>query len=97
MKWIKNYPFVLSGQLHGGALLANYPYDVNRETNGKKKFPKPKYTPCPDDDVFRMLAKTYAQVTVKVFGVNLNIKQCTLGSLFEKLKICCWLFFRSSQ
>lgn len=55
MKWILQNSFVLSANLHGGALVANFPYDeslhhVNQE-----------YTATPDDDTFRHLALSYSQ------------------------------------
>jgi len=28
MDWVRRYAFVLSGSLHGGAMVVNYPYDV---------------------------------------------------------------------
>lgn len=56
MKWIKSIPFVLSANLHGGALVANYPYDSS--TNGGNF--NPSYTP--DNEVFVLLAKTYSEV-----------------------------------
>lgn len=55
MNWIKAYPFVLSASLHGGALVANYPYDGNQQMTDT-------YTPAPDDKTFRYLTKTYARV-----------------------------------
>lgn len=52
MRWIARIPFVLSANLHGGALVANYPYD-----NGPRKFTA---NLSPDNDVFKMLALTYS-------------------------------------
>lgn len=54
MKWIESYPFVLSANMHGGSLVANYPFDDNKENVEK-------YTPAPDDDVFKELALTYSK------------------------------------
>ncbi|XP_065663619.1 carboxypeptidase D isoform X1 [Hydra vulgaris] len=53
MKWISNSSFVLSVNLHGGALVANYPFDDS--PTGEDK-----YTASPDDTLFRYLATTYA-------------------------------------
>ncbi|CAB0034889.1 unnamed protein product [Trichogramma brassicae] len=57
MDWITSRPFVLSANLHGGALVANYPYDDNPASRGNR-MPYP--NPSPDDDVFRFLAQTYS-------------------------------------
>ncbi|XP_045606804.2 carboxypeptidase D isoform X1 [Procambarus clarkii] len=54
MKWVKQYPFVLSANLHGGSLVANYPWDDNPRSQGGV------YSKCPDDDVFKKLAKAYS-------------------------------------
>lgn len=53
MQWIKQYPFVLSCNIHNGALVANYPFDSSRD--GKSV-----YTRSPDDDIFRQLALAYS-------------------------------------
>lgn len=55
MSWIKQYPFVLSANLHGGSLVANFPFDDNEEM-------KVKYSPSPDDSIFHQLALTYSKV-----------------------------------
>ncbi|CAF1286520.1 unnamed protein product, partial [Adineta ricciae] len=53
--WSLVYPFVLSGNLHGGALVANYPFD-NRIIGSTKPESR-----SPDDSTFIMLAKSYSQ------------------------------------
>ena len=53
IKWIHRYPFVLSCNIHNGALVANYPYDDSRSGAST-------YQMSPDDDVFRQLALSYS-------------------------------------
>ena len=53
MKWLQEYPFVLSANLHNGALVANYPYDNSRSGYSV-------YTASPDDDIFRQVSKAYS-------------------------------------
>merc|ERR1712131_22902 len=54
MNWISRHPFVLSANMHGGDLVANYPYDESKTDNPTQ------YTPSPDDMTFRNLASVYA-------------------------------------
>ncbi|CAI0557041.1 unnamed protein product, partial [Linum tenue] len=54
MKWLSEIRFTGSATLHGGALVANYPWDGT--SDGRKH-----YYSCPDDDTFRFLASTYSQ------------------------------------
>lgn len=58
MHWSLVYPFVLSGNLHGGALVANYPFD-NRPEGSMDSESK-----SPDDQTFEMLAKAYSHVII---------------------------------
>ena len=53
MNWrLSHYP-ALSANMHGGALVANYPFDSN--PGGSSTF-----TPTPDDSTFVSVARTYA-------------------------------------
>uniref|UniRef100_A0ACD6ADK2 Uncharacterized protein n=1 Tax=Avena sativa TaxID=4498 RepID=A0ACD6ADK2_AVESA len=54
MSWIKQEHFTASATLHGGALVANYPWDGSRD---KRK----QYYGCPDDKAFRYMASVYSQ------------------------------------
>jgi len=55
MNWILRHPFVLSANLHGGDLVANYPYDAS--CNGQEQG---HYQKSPDDQTFQFLAKGYS-------------------------------------
>ncbi|XP_046440116.1 carboxypeptidase D-like [Daphnia pulex] len=55
IKWILDNPFVLSASLHGGAVVASYPYDGSG-TGQHQGF----YSAAPDDKVFRKLSQDYA-------------------------------------
>ena len=54
MKWILKENFVLSANLHGGSLVASYPYDETIHHTDNT------YGESPDDSLFRYLARNYA-------------------------------------
>ncbi|XP_050521239.1 carboxypeptidase D [Daktulosphaira vitifoliae] len=74
--WLQNIPFVLSANLHGGALVANYPFDSNPSSINSR----PSYTP--DHDLFMLLAKTYSMAHPQM---HLN-KKCVNDSDFIVFK-----------
>lgn len=43
--WLESIPFVLSANIHGGALVANYPFDGSIDGRRRK-------SPTPDNAVF---------------------------------------------
>ncbi|KAH8418923.1 hypothetical protein KR222_004849 [Zaprionus bogoriensis] len=68
MNWTLSLPFVLSANLHGGSLVANYPYDDNENDfndpyarlRGVSQVER-KLNPTEDNALFRHLALTYSQ------------------------------------
>nr|CAI9711528.1 unnamed protein product [Rangifer tarandus platyrhynchus] len=59
IQWIRSFNFVLSANLHGGAVVANYPYDKSLE-HRVRGFRRTANTPTPDDKLFQKLAKVYS-------------------------------------
>ncbi len=57
LKWLKDIDFVLSASMHGGAVVANYPFD---NYAGGSKTEEPKNSEADDDDIFRVMSKVYS-------------------------------------
>ena len=57
INWFKDNDFVLSGNLHGGSVVASYPYDGYTDSMFENQ---PRKNPTLDDDVFRYLASNYS-------------------------------------
>lgn len=60
--WLADYPFVLSANLHGGALVVNYPYD-----NHPLDKPSNYYARAPDDDIYRSVSLIYTDFCCIIF------------------------------
>ncbi|XP_060559803.1 carboxypeptidase M-like isoform X1 [Ruditapes philippinarum] len=58
MDWLPKYNFVLSANLHGGALVANYPYD--QYLNSSWVYGSGE-SPCPDEDTFKHISLVYSR------------------------------------
>lgn len=74
--WLEQVPFVLSANLHGGDLVANYPWDEAK--TGKSA----DYSKCPDDATFRVLAAAYSESHASM--ADPNRKTCDkMGDRFD--------------
>lgn len=69
MDWLQKYPFVLSANLHGGSMLANYPYDDTK--NGISVYSK-----SPDDKIFQVISEAYSLVKTFFFSYILKKSIC---------------------
>lgn len=59
IQWIRSFNFVLSANLHGGAVVANYPYDKSLEhrVGGVRRTAS---TPTPDNKLFQKVCREVA-------------------------------------
>ncbi|XP_013918052.1 PREDICTED: carboxypeptidase D [Thamnophis sirtalis] len=55
MEWMRRNRFVLSGNFHGGTVVASYPFDDSKSHKSSGIYSK-----SADDEVFKYLAKAYA-------------------------------------
>lgn len=75
MRFVLARPVVLSASLHGGALVANYPYDGNKEKVERI------YSATPDDALFRHLALSYSKVRQRLLRNFLTLPSLSRGDL----------------
>lgn len=61
IKMSKQFPFVLSANLHSGSVVVNYPYDLNADN-------KRVDTPSPDDAAFEMVSLAYSKANTKMYN-----------------------------
>lgn len=82
MQWIQSEPFVLSANLHNGALVANYPFDDTPDN-------KIHENKSPDDAVFKYLAHTYANVRMPAI-YPVRTRNSDFHTYFRLIRRCIW-------
>lgn len=63
MNWSLSTPFVLSANLHGGALVANYPYDDSAKDFATDVDQRTVSNPTEENEIFKFLARSYSNVS----------------------------------
>ena len=76
MDWILNNPFVLSANFHGGAIVANYPWDSPEPSRHRS-------TRTRDDEMFRHLSLTYSRANPDMFYQDGN-QRCVDSNLLTE-------------
>lgn len=77
INWLNQNEFVLSANLHGGDLVANYPFDSSCSKDSTTGEYDQVYNASPDDKLFKMLAHSYADA-------HYNMSQSEAGSACDK-------------
>lgn len=67
MDWSLANNFVLSANLHGGALVANYPFDDSTKDFVPNSDPKTVMNPTEENEIFKHLARVYATSHRKMY------------------------------
>lgn len=67
MNWSLSNNFILSANLHGGALVANYPFDDSPKDFKTGTDPKTVMNPTEENDIFKYLANTYSSSHRKMY------------------------------
>lgn len=67
MNWSLENNFVLSANLHGGALVANYPFDDSPKDFMSNADPKTVMNPTEENEIFKHLASVYATSHRKMY------------------------------
>lgn len=57
IRWMQNYNFVLSANLHGGAVVANYPFDKSRDPRARNRVTS---AASPDDKIFKKVQQSFS-------------------------------------
>lgn len=91
MNWTLSTPFVLSANLHGGALVANYPFDDSAKDFLATHDSATQFNPTEDNKMFEYLARTYSDVSVQIVVRELN-ENCVCHMALEEVKNPCGIF-----